>query len=114
MNGSPSANGGHSGNGGQSSNGGPSVNGGPSNFGARSLCEDVDPDALDDDEFELLVYGERTEGRTRAEEDESIPMEESSDAEAMDICSEDGDSGPTRNGGPAHGDPVQQWRADVV
>jgi hypothetical protein len=109
-----SANGGQSVNGGRSVNSGQSVNGGPSNFGTRSVCEDLDPDALDDEQFELLIYGERTEGRTEAEGDEMTPMEESSGAEPMDICSDDGDSGPTRNGGPAHGDPVQQWRADVV
>jgi len=108
MNGSPSAIGGRSVNGGQSSNGG------PSNYDTRSLCQDLDPDALDDEEFELLVCGERMEGRISAEGDESVPLEESSDAEAMDICSEDEDLGPTRNGGPAHGDSVQQWRADVV
>jgi hypothetical protein len=113
VNGSHSANDGQSAGGGQSVNGVQSVTGGRSNYGARSVYEDLDPDELDDEEFELLVYGERTEWRTEAEGDELIPMEESSDAEAMDICSEDGDSGPTRTGGPAHGDPVQQWRADV-
>jgi hypothetical protein len=101
MNGSQSANGGHSVNGSQS------LNGGPSNFGTRSVYEDLDPHALDDEEFELLIYGERTEGRTEAEGDEMTPVEESSGAEPMDICSDDGDSGPTRTGGPAHGDPVQ-------
>jgi len=96
---------------GQSVKGGHSVDGGPSVHGARSVYEDLDPDALDDEEFDMLVYGERTgertEERTQTESGEMYPMEESSDAEAMDICSEDGE-------GPAYGDPVQQWRADVV
>jgi hypothetical protein len=110
MNGSPSVNGGHSLNGGQSSNGVPSVNGGPSNYGPRSVCEDLDPDALDDEEFELLVYGERIVGRDEAEGDELA-----SEAEAMDICSDDEDLGATGSGtGTTNGDPVEQWRANIA
>ena len=89
----------------QSVNGTRSVSGRQSTYGARSVYDDLDPDALDDEEFELLVYGERIE----AEGDEVT-----SDAEPMDICSEDGDSALTRHEGPAYGDPFQQWRADVV
>jgi hypothetical protein len=83
-----------------SANGGQSVNGGP------SLLEvDLDPDALDDEEFELLVYGEVIVERTEAEGDGMT-----SDAETMDICTDDEDSRAIGSGSRTrHGDSVQQW-----
>ena len=73
---------------------GRSVNGGPSVDGARSVHQSLDLDALDDEESALLVYGETTEAG-----DGLSPVDESSEAEPMDICTEDERSGSTRNEG---------------
>jgi hypothetical protein len=78
---------------------------GQSIYGARSLYDDPALDASDDEELDLFLYGEK-----QAKGDE---YDESSDAEAMDICSDDEDLGATGAGSGTTNDPVQQWRANV-